>query len=106
MTVKKTKRPKLGARIIAGLEDAVAHAKGERSGVVVHAPTHVDVKAIRARTGLTQAAFARRYGFTLDSVQNWEAGRRKPEAAARLLLTVIAKEPAAVERALKSLSAS
>lgn len=102
MTAKKSKRAPLGARIIAGLEDAVAHAKGQKSGVVVHAPAHVDVRAIRLRTGLSQAAFARRYGFTLDSIQNWEIGRREPAGPARVLLTVIDREREAVERALHS----
>lgn len=102
MTAKKTKRPRLGARIIAGLEDAIAHAKGEPSGVVVHIPTDADVKAMRTRLGLSQAEFARRFGFSLDSVQNWEAGRRIPTGPARVLLKVIANEPAAVERALRN----
>ena len=63
-------------------------------------PAMVDVKAIRKRLGLTQAAFARRYGFELSSIRNWEQGRRYPEGPARLLLMVINKEPDAVHRAL------
>ena len=63
-------------------------------------PAMVDVKAIRKRLGLTQAAFARRYGFELSSIRNWEQGRRYPEGPARLLPMVIDKEPDAVHRAL------
>jgi putative transcriptional regulator len=36
----------------------------------------------------------------LDAVKHWEGGRRQPEVAARAYLTVIAKEPEAVMRAL------
>jgi putative transcriptional regulator len=92
---------KAGQKVLRGLSEAVAHARGAPSKVVVHAPARVDVKAIRARTGLSQAAFAARYGFTLDSIQNWESQRREPTGAARLLLTVIDREPEAVERALR-----
>lgn len=60
----------------------------------------MDARAIRLRTGLSQAAFARRYGFTLDSIQNWEIGRREPAGPARVLLAVIDREREAVERAL------
>ena len=50
--------------------------------------------------GLSQARFAAVYGFTIDSIRNWEQGRRQPNVAARALLTVISNDPEAVERAL------
>lgn len=66
----------------------------------IRVPAEVDVKAIRRRMGLTQAAFAARFGFTLSAVREWEQWRRRPEASARVLLKVIEREPEAVERAL------
>jgi putative transcriptional regulator len=66
----------------------------------VHVPVEVDVKAIRQKLGMSQAEFARSFGFTLDAVQNWEQGRRRPEGAARAFLKVIEREPDAVRRAL------
>jgi putative transcriptional regulator len=66
----------------------------------VHVPVEVDVKAIRKKLGMTQAEFARSFGFGLDAVQNWEQGRRRPEGAARAFLKVIDREPDAVRRAL------
>lgn len=101
MTAKR-KRPPLGERVLGAAREAVAHAKGEPTNVISHVPGDVDVKAIRLRQRLSQSEFARRYGFTLDSVQNWEAGRRRPEGPARILLTVIDREPEAVRRALKT----
>lgn len=95
------RRPPIGQRVIAAAREALAHAKGEPNRVIVHAPVSVDVKTIRLRQGLSQAAFARRYGFSLDSVQNWESGRRQPEGPARLFLTVIDREPEAVRRAIE-----
>jgi putative transcriptional regulator len=49
---------------------------------------------------MTQAGFARSFGFGLDAVQNWEQGRRRPEGAARAFLKAIDREPDAVRRAL------
>jgi putative transcriptional regulator len=60
----------------------------------------VDVKAIRTRLGLSQAGFARRYGFSAAAVRDWEQQRRQPEQAARVLLLVIAAAPEVVERVL------
>jgi putative transcriptional regulator len=62
----------------------------------------VDVRKLRARMGLSQTRFAAKFGFSLDSIQNWEQGHRQPEGPARILLVVIAKNPKAVEEALGS----
>lgn len=64
------------------------------------APDKVDVKAIRERLGLTQAAFAARFGLELDSVRNWEQGRYAPDPVARTLLKVIEQSPEAVDKAV------
>jgi putative transcriptional regulator len=61
----------------------------------------VDVAAIRRKTGLSQPEFARRYGLSVGTLRDWEQGRKAPERAAQLLLRVIEREPAAVERALR-----
>src|SRR5882724_484219 len=69
----------------------------------VHPPASIDVQRIRRRLGLSQAAFASRYGFRTRTVQEWEQRRRRPEGPARILLRVIEREPEAIERALKGL---
>lgn len=55
----------------------------------------------RLRTGLTQAAFAARIGVPLDTVRNWEQGRRKPAGPAKALLRAIRFAPKAVLAALE-----
>jgi putative transcriptional regulator len=89
-------------KIRAGLEDAIAIARGEADPATyrVHVPDEIDVKAIRRKLGMSQARFAASFGFALDAVQNWEQGRRRPEGAARAFLKVIEHEPEAVQRAL------
>jgi putative transcriptional regulator len=63
-------------------------------------PVTVDVRKLRERLGLTQEQFSLRFGLELDAVRNWEYGRREPDAAARSYLTVIDKDPEAVQEAL------
>lgn len=60
----------------------------------------LDVRAIRKKRDLTQAAFARRYGFSLSALRDWERGLRTPDRLAELLLRVIEHEPDAIERAM------
>lgn len=59
-----------------------------------------DVKAIRQKLGLSQAVFARRFGFSVRTVQQWEQGRAIPDRPARILLKVIERAPRTVEQAL------
>ena len=63
-------------------------------------PADVDVRSIRERMKLSQSEFAARFGFTAAAVRQWEQGRRYPNGPARVLLTIIAREPNAVRRAL------
>lgn len=82
-------------RIMEGLGEASAFVRGEadEAGYRVHAPEDVDVRAIRARMHLTREQFAVRFGFPKGTVRDWEQGRRKPEASARVLLRMIEKSP-------------
>jgi putative transcriptional regulator len=97
---------RVGKSILKGLEEALDHTEGKDIGAAVHrvakVPDEIDVKRIRDRLGMSQARFAAAYGFSVDSVRNWEQGRRKPDVSARALLTVIDREPEAVNRALAS----
>lgn len=87
-------------KIAAGLADAAAYAAGDTSRGVAHVPESIDVRAVRARFGLSQDKFALRFGFDLRALQDWEQGRRAPDRSTRVLLRVIEREPEAVERAL------
>ena len=50
-------------------------------------------RGVRARTKLTQAQFAARIGVPIETVRNWEQGKRSPRGPARALLKVIDKAP-------------
>ena len=94
---------KIGQSMIRGLEQALAFAEGraKKGTYVVHIPPEIDVRAIRGRLGLTQRQFADRFGFNLNTLRHWEQGRRVPEGPTRAYLTVIAREPQAVQKALR-----
>jgi putative transcriptional regulator len=50
-------------------------------------------RGVRARTKLTQAEFAARIDVPIETVRNWEQGKRSPRGPARALLKVIDKAP-------------
>lgn len=85
--------------IIAGLNDVKDYMAGKRDGFVAHDP--VDVKAIRTATKKTQQGFANTYHLPIGTVRDWEQGRRRPDAPARVLLSMIKADPAAVEKLLE-----
>jgi putative transcriptional regulator len=57
---------------------------------------------VRGQTGLTQIAFAARIGVPVETVRNWEQGKRSPRGPARALLKVIDQAPDAAFAALGS----
>jgi putative transcriptional regulator len=83
-----------------GLKEAVAHARGEATAIKLYEPAPVDVAAVRARLGLTQAQFAARFGFSVATLRHWERGDRRPQGPALVLLNLIDREPQAVMGAL------
>jgi putative transcriptional regulator len=74
--------------------------RGERKPSRVWTFSPADVKAVRARLGQTQEAFAHMIGVSVATLRNWEQGRRRPEGPALALLRVTARNPEAVAEAL------
>jgi putative transcriptional regulator len=93
------KKTTFGTDLIEGLNLVLAHQRGKIQLEQVW-PKPVDVKAIRKGVKMSQAEFSRAYGISKRALQEWEQGGRQPDSAARAYLTVIAKEPAIVRRAL------
>ncbi|MGH8162922.1 MAG: helix-turn-helix domain-containing protein, partial [Rhodanobacteraceae bacterium] len=59
-----------------------------------------DVRAIRAKLGLSQGSFSVMLGISPATLRNWEQHRRKPVGPARVLLRVAEKHPKAVMEAV------
>lgn len=62
------------------------------------------VRELRRRARLTQSEFAARLGVPVDTIRNWEQGKRMPRGPARALLAVIARAPETVFAALNPLA--
>ena len=61
-----------------------------------------EVKAIRAKMGLTQQRFANLVGVSQRTLENWEQGRRQPTGPARALLKILDADPIYALKALQS----
>ncbi len=90
-----------GEELLQSAPEALEIAKGTAAPARAYVPAEVDVATIRKRLGLSQAAFAARFGLNAAMIREWEQKRRNPDQAARTLLTVINRDPDAVSRALK-----
>lgn len=60
----------------------------------------MNIKHIRTQLHVSQNQFAHLIGVSIDTLQNWEQGRRKPKGPAKALLTVASRNPQAVLEAL------
>jgi putative transcriptional regulator len=86
-------RLKADGRIVEILPD------GSESAMDTSNPAEF-VRRVRARFGLTQAAFAEQIEVPLETVRNWEQGKRSPRGPARALLKLIERAPATAFAAL------
>ena len=99
MTAERTE---LGREIETALGEVLAHVRGE-TGLpcrIVDDPAAGRIVALRKRFGLSRQKFADCFGLDVRALQEWEQGRRVPDRAARVLLTVIDRNPEAVVEAL------
>ena len=97
-----TERTPLGREIETALGEVLAHVRGEIDLPcrIVDNPTAERIRTLRDGMKLSRKKFAERFGLDVRTLQDWEQGRRVPDRAARVLLTVIDREPEAVVRAL------
>jgi putative transcriptional regulator len=97
-------RLKADGRIVevlpGGAERPVAAPLPNAPDLAAKTPEAAHARRIRAATKLTQAEFATRIGVPLETVRNWEQGKRSPRGPARALLKVIENAPALAFEAL------
>jgi putative transcriptional regulator len=68
--------------------------------VALEMATSPVVRDLRRRARLTQQEFAARLGVPVETIRNWEQGKRMPRGPARALLAVIDHAPETVFAAL------
>lgn len=92
MTRKKTLSAE-GAELLKAVKQMKAKKKGK-----VYTPEQLLAIAARQSVNLTQKDFARLLNVSVDSVQDWEQGRRSPRGAVKTLLQVAKEHPEVLER--------
>lgn len=95
-------RTGVGHEIETALGEVLTHVRGEVALPcrIVDDPTADRIVALRKRLKLSRRKLADRFGLDVRALQEWEQGRRVPDRAARVLLTVIDHDPKSVVRAL------
>ena len=83
-------------QLAEGLTEALAIARGEAEPDWIHVPAEMYVRAIRAKTKLSQDAFASVFGFTVQQIRQWEQGRNRPLGAMPAYLMLNDHDPASV----------
>lgn len=87
--------------MLQSVREAGSYLRGSRKAVArVDRISPDSIAAVRTRLGLSQTQFARALGISLDTLQNWEQGRREPTGPAKVLLKVAAKHPEVVLEAV------
>ena len=103
-------RLKADGRIVElrnGQEFPLAPATSEPTSVAATETAPLPaVRDLRRRSRLTQLEFAARLGVPVETIRNWEQGKRAPRGPARALLAVIAHSPETVFAALATETAT
>lgn len=97
---------RIGADLVEAFEEMAAHLRGEIEvesyEVPVDTLTPARIKEIRRKVATSTKAFEEEFHISARTMEAYEQGRRKPDAAMTALLRIIEKEPHAVRRALAS----
>jgi putative transcriptional regulator len=100
---KKAKDMSVFEQIKSGLEDGIAHFRGELTLVTVRVPAPPPkanprkIAALRRNLHMSQSIFAATLNVSMRTVQSWEQGVRAPSDASLRLLQIIGTQPSVVE---------
>jgi putative transcriptional regulator len=86
--------------LLASIDQAREIHAGTRKPSRVFKFDPIMVKNLRLKLRASQAKFARMIGVSVDTLQNWEQGRRRPEGPALVLLKLVEAAPETVLKAL------
>ena len=83
----------LGEEILQGVRDIKAGRIGRR-----YTTESYPIVRAREKSGLSQAEFAQLLGVSIRTIQDWEQGRREPNAAAKTLIKVAELHPSVLRK--------
>ena len=92
---------KLFQALLTSVQQADAIISGTANPARISSFAEPEVKAVRAKTGLTQEKFAMIVGVSKRTLENWEQGRRHPTGPARALLKILDADPVGAMKALQ-----
>jgi putative transcriptional regulator len=106
MKTKKEKRTKFGRDLEEAFKELAAYLRGEIELDSYEVPddalTPQRIRAIRRKVARSTSEFQKQFRIPARTMEAYEQGRRRPDAAMETLLRVIDREPKAVRRALAS----
>jgi len=107
-------------RVTIDISTSIPYPKGRFDADRVDATTEADIarhiaedaaeaaqdaarfaRKVRKRLGLTQQELAERINVSLDTIRNWEQGKRVPTGAAKALLKILDRSPETALAALQ-----
>ena len=83
----------IGQEILQGIRDIKAGRIGRR-----YTTDSYPIVRAREKSGLSQAKFAELLGVSIRTIQDWEQGRREPNAAAKTLIKVAELHPSVLRK--------
>jgi putative transcriptional regulator len=87
--------------LLNSVKEAGSYLRGNRKVAVrIDRISPGSIAAVRSKLGLSQTQFAHAIGISIDTLQNWEQGRRQPTGPAKVLLRVAAMHPKAILEAV------
>lgn len=96
---------RVGDDLVEAFDEMAAWLKGEAQAETWEIPadeiTAARIRAIRRSVSPSTKAFEAEFRIPARTVEAWEQGRRRPDAATALLLRILEKEPEVVRRALR-----
>ena len=90
---RKKKMSAEGAELLKAVKQMKAKKRGK-----IYTPEQLLAIAARQSVNLTQKEFAQLLNVSIDSVQDWEQGRRSPRGAAKTLLQIAKQHPEVLEQ--------
>jgi len=92
---------RMGEELIEAMQELLDYSEGKidlRTSLFPVSPvceviSPAEIKAVRENLKMSQSIFALVIGVSKKTVESWEAGRYKPDGAARRLITIMQKDP-------------
>ena len=88
-----------GQQLIEAVNEAI-HDKSH--GRVVH--PNLNIAELRKELNLSQKEFADIYHINLETLRNWEQGKRFPDTTSLAYLMCISQDPNAIRKLLKNVA--